>query len=952
MNRTTTLLKFLGCLAVLMSLGEAKLQAQTPFDGPNYANHWIVPGQTYVRVEVTKPGLYEVKISTLASSFPGVDDPAKFHIYHRGREVQILSTADGKLKFYGEPNDGSTDAWLYRPTTARANPYVSLFSDKGVYFITASSTSATPVTVHDQALVGTAEPYHLHSDTAVFKNEYSQSTLRFIPTPFQSYYEKEETWCSLPLGLLAGDEADVTTAYSRTHNIKLVNLSDDVSAVNPKVEVMINGRKENTHNAFISVGTNSSTLNQISTVSFYAFGGRKLTSSFPKSYVNSDGTTVLKIGIATPVLSDRVSVAYYSFTYPQKFIMPGAGSYQFNLVPATSTGWSRVKIENVTSSTQVFDITDKDAPKELKATRPEEGNYLEVMVPRTLATAAKLYVSNTASEITSVTLSDMHYKEPSSYNYFMVTNSDLYNVVNNDYRVYRDSPAGGSFKTLVVKINDIYDQFNYGEPSPVAIRRFVDYMISDGGNKSKYLLLVGPSTTVPEDLAKDLPGEVPTVGFPGSDILLVAGLGGKHQDVPAVAVGRIAALSTQHVTNYLNKVKQYEGSASSSPWRKVVKQMYGAKGSDEANLFIQYLQPLQSKVTPEPFEGDVAIIPQTSYSQSNATTVAAEINKGVGLLTYFGHGSVDKTWHDVGRVTNSTDFHYANANKYPVMYFNGCGIGNIFAKADNPISFDWTVAPSLGSIAFITNSYLSYGTPSALHLGEFYSQVFSTTDGSRKRVGDILNEVAKAITGRSGYNSMDVQNLHQVILQGDPALRILVTTDAPLPVSLYDFKGNAVGNDVVLSWKTTNETNNRRFDIQWSRDGKSFETIGSEEGKGTISTTSNYSWKQYGVADGLYYYRLKQVDLDGKYTNSDAIAVRVGRMSTIQLGPNPADGVIKIIGGKNSNYNVSVFSTTGVTLFTGVSEGELKVDFLSPGVYIIKVSGEGGLVTTQKIIKK
>jgi hypothetical protein len=78
---------------------------------------------------------------------------------------------------------------------------------------------------------------------------------------------------------------------------------------------------------------------------------------------------------------------------------------------------------------------------------------------------------------------------PASSNYLIITN-DVLLADAKKYAAYRSSAQGGGYKTFVVQIKDLYNQFNYGETSPLAVRRFVEYMLSDG-NKDKYLFLFG-----------------------------------------------------------------------------------------------------------------------------------------------------------------------------------------------------------------------------------------------------------------------------------------------------------------------------------------------------------------------------------------------------------------------------------------------------------------------------
>lgn len=118
-----------------------------------------------------------------------------------------------------------------------------------------------------------------------------------------------------------------------------------------------------------------------------------------------------------------------------------------------------------------------------------------------------------------------------------------------------------------------------------------------------------------------------------------------------------------------------------------------------------------------------------------------------------------------------------------------------------------------------------------------------------------------------------------------------------LPVELATFEGVADGPDVVLSWKTTTETNNAGFEVQHKeareRGGTGeWETLTFVEGAGTTGKPQSYEHRATGLARGTHLFRLKQVDLDGSATFSKEIEVALGVPDRFALGgayPNPAE---------------------------------------------------------------
>ncbi len=118
----------------------------------------------------------------------------------------------------------------------------------------------------------------------------------------------------------------------------------------------------------------------------------------------------------------------------------------------------------------------------------------------------------------------------------------------------------------------------------------------------------------------------------------------------------------------------------------------------------------------------------------------------------------------------------------------------------------------------------------------------------------------------------------------------LTDANQPLAVELNSFSAtlNNRQQQVDLTWTTSSETENDRFEIERSADGLYFEKIGEVEGFGTTSEAKNYSFADLRPQTGTSYYRLKQVDEDGTYTYSEIQTIVIYRpFEGIVIYPNP-----------------------------------------------------------------
>jgi uncharacterized repeat protein (TIGR01451 family) len=170
----------------------------------------------------------------------------------------------------------------------------------------------------------------------------------------------------------------------------------------------------------------------------------------------------------------------------------------------------------------------------------------------------------------------------------------------------------------------------------------------------------------------------------------------------------------------------------------------------------------------------------------------------------------------------------------------------------------------------------------------------------------------------------------------------------PLPVELFAFKGFQSQNGIQLTWQTATEINNSHFEVEWSTDGKTFEKIAQVQGAGTTNNMQFYTSLHSTPASGLNYYRLKQVDFDGKFEYSHIVNVERTTNSShdlqgsdieYQIFPNPATDYIEIHG-INEGELVQIFNINGQLLkeFQNQSNHKiLPITDLLKGTYMIKI---------------
>lgn len=190
-------------------------------------------------------------------------------------------------------------------------------------------------------------------------------------------------------------------------------------------------------------------------------------------------------------------------------------------------------------------------------------------------------------------------------------------------------------------------------------------------------------------------------------------------------------------------------------------------------------------------------------------------------------------------------------------------------------------------------------------------------------------------------------NNQQDLLNGEPVIgeETFLCTNSTLPVTLANFNAVQRSSKVNLTWETLFELNNDGFEIERRIGNGAYQKIAFVDSKapGGNGDAFSYSFEDAtNLPKGVTYYRLRQVDLDGRATYSEIKAVRTGN-GTIVLSvyPNPSRGTTNVaLPSGVGTYDVSVDDFTGksVQRFSGLTSSNLQLNNLKPGMYMLRVS--------------
>lgn len=183
---------------------------------------------------------------------------------------------------------------------------------------------------------------------------------------------------------------------------------------------------------------------------------------------------------------------------------------------------------------------------------------------------------------------------------------------------------------------------------------------------------------------------------------------------------------------------------------------------------------------------------------------------------------------------------------------------------------------------------------------------------------------------------------------------VTLVNAAPLPVTFVSFTAKAIqSNTAQLNWKTASEKNNSHFEIERSADARNFTKVGRIEGNGTTTESHSYVFSDQ-VQDGtaVAYYRIRQVDFDGKSAVTEIRKVEFGKANAtvVTVYPNPSDSKINIEANNQAVAAISVYDMTGrqIAIINQVAQNNQLT--LSPGLYMVNaMDASGNLLSTTKV---
>jgi hypothetical protein len=803
-----------------------------PHTVPAPAYNPVTAADTRVKLIVDQNGIYKVTGDDLAAANVDLSaiNPSQMRLTNRGKDVPIFlrGVQDGTfdpgdvLEFWGKRNE-RTFTHLY------PDVYADPFSDENVYWLSWDGRAGARIIEENGSIVKTRSGQYNPSAyfTTTVHIEQDNYFERFGQANQEQLSYKRDHWFF---------DGGIKAVGKRPYTFELV-YPEPISFDPVYVKVMMSGLSfkqalgniEQPHQAMVWL--NNAFVGQ-SRSDWFSQDTATITNFRNSTIRNADlqhGTNTLEVQM--PVLPDVGNPAnpskgtdivllnwfeitydrqykahndYIEFTKPTFIPFPNIDLFQFELdnfnspdVEIYKIGVSKIvnfKIELINEpNNQHYKVTFQDniqgndvryvaltesqkkKPLRIEIDRPWDKNAPEKVLRSTANTA----------------------------DYLIITHGKLLSSVQQlaDYR------RGQGATVEVVDVQEIYDEFNYGIKSPLAIQDFLRYAFFNWNRNTrlKYVLFFGSSNfnykrrdNIAEDLVPTFLYQTEKFGAVSSDYpySLVAG----NDELPDLFVGRLPARTPSEVTAITNKIIEYEQNAPKAVWRN---QALFISGNDRATYELQSqfgnkypaFRSQNSRIiesilpaSQSAFRLNTVLDTTKAFDPNfgSTTDLIDRWDNGLFMINFMGHGG-GYIWADAGLMQLSDVERLNNKGKYPFVTSMTCFTGAFENPNRQGLAAKLVLTPDKGAIGAVASSGLGYlhndyammwevgqflFNPD-LSVGEIFTlgKILYYDTGDRYNInGDIVSTI--------GYSAIKHEMIYQYNLISDPFLKLQYTTDS------------------------------------------------------------------------------------------------------------------------------------------------------------------------------
>ncbi len=672
---------------------------------------WDVAAAPAAKLMMNRTNWTKIPRASLEAAGVNMSNPNNVRLFEDGVEIAANVTAGGDVEFYGRNKHTVT-------------------TDRRVYWVSNISQPGSAKRIQQ-------------INAGPFDGSIGQGN-------FMSTIERKDRFTRI-VSLLNGDADNffggIISSTSLSQSIQIHGLNQS-SGEQVTITIGLQGLVVQAHDVRIKLnGTDVGSM---------VFSDRdNLVSQFqvPHSLLREGKNTFTFTGAAPG--SDFSCVDFIRMTYSRRFkaLNDRLNFSTISLQPARVDGFTSSQI-------RVLDVTDTSNVKEMIVSPQSNGDgtfsfTLPAGSSRNFiaesANASKYQpqvVANTTSALNTAT---------NAAQFVIIAHSSLFPAA----ETLKNLRQSQGITTKIVDVEDIFDEFGFGDHGPFAIKAFLNHAKNNWQTPPQYAMLLGDATFDAKDntgfggYTKDL---VPTklIDSLFTETASDDWLADFNDDgLAEIALGRVAVRTLAEANTVIGKIVNYDNLPAGSTIQNGALMVNDQPDGYDFESFTNQVR--------QQLPGNMAIT-TINRTPSNTATIRSliqtRLNQGPGLVNYFGHGSVS-AWTSAGILTNTDAATLTNGNKLPFWIALTCLNGSFIELTIESLAEAAQKNPNGGAIAVWASSGLTFPFGQVSISESFYQQEFGTNP---PRVGDAIRQ-AKTFT-------TDLDILHLTVFFGDPTMRL------------------------------------------------------------------------------------------------------------------------------------------------------------------------------------
>lgn len=745
-----------------------------------YDEGWFDPSQTWIKISLVGKGIYQIPIQDLVPhGFDLTVNPAFVHVYRQGREIPLEvigrnpnAFSDGDvIRFFGQRNDGKDELWAYRLRSkdAQSSDFRSIYTDTMHYWLTWDNVPGLRYEVinpepSSDFYAGHRDTVHLEEDNTSYYEGYDEMRELSVYSESEGRY-----WQQLNLQ----NQTEVNFDLPEQDIRGLLWRTDSLISVRARFHALSFNTESAVKTAFIEVnrelpdGSGTGYSPVTSPVTWATQRPRIVEGEVP-GYVLTD-TSRLQMRVTFQNTSSNrtgvnlISLDWVKYSYFTDFYLEdGVVQTGWHLKP---DGQRSIRLKNV-DTTQTYRVF-VPGQRLIIETRIDTASQSAVLFNNRSSNQNQEFILERGlygypRRISSYTVNDNLLDNSNAADLLIVTRP-MFRQAAEDYGRFRLQTQG--LRSRVVMMDDIWNQFDYGMQRPIALRRFVTYMLENWDVPPKYLFIIGDSRE-PEynQVIRDY--EVPSFGIPPSDDWFAMNQTTADDWSPALAVGRLTAKTPTDVRFYQSKLRGYEQQTTLNRWQKRLVMLSGGNSDPERAQLKAFNLNYANMGENSEFAADTVIVAKTSNDPLGLQPrddLKEILDDGALFLHFFGH-SAPNSWD----LLTDTPEEFNNVSRPFIVLSLGCYSGRFTSDEERIISERFIYADNAG-IAYIGGAGAGQIPALNRYATFFYDQIFRQGENI---LGEVIRKTKSTIAQNQGQIFMDQSLIQNSILLGDPSMKM------------------------------------------------------------------------------------------------------------------------------------------------------------------------------------